>query len=200
MEPRSFLQHLNPENLEKIALETFERQCKNVPIYRSYVELLGTARPQTLQEIPFLPISFFKTHRVLPEGLAEQKTFLSSGTTLQQRSQHIVHDLAWYNSSLMLEFERVFGPADQFVIIALLPSYLENGDSSLIYMVDQLIAASQNELSGYYLSELNEVQQVYEAARKQGKRAFIFGVAYALLDLAELGLNLSEAIIQRQVA
>jgi phenylacetate-coenzyme A ligase PaaK-like adenylate-forming protein len=195
MEPRSFLQHLNPENFEKLALETFERQYKNVPIYRSYVELLGTPRPQTLQDIPFLPISFFKTHRVLPEGLTEQKTFLSSGTTLQQRSQHIVHDLAWYKSSLMLGFEREFGPADQFVFIALLPSYLENGDSSLIYMVDQLIAASQNELSGYYLSELQEVQEVYNAARQQGKRAFIFGVAYALLDLAELGLNLSEALI-----
>ena len=123
MEPRSFLQHLNPENLEKIALETFERQCKNVPIYRSYVELLGTARPQTLQEIPFLPISFFKTHRVCQDEPIVH-TFESSGTG-GNRSQHLVNDLSLYKQSFLPTFKKYLErPLEEVSILALLPSYL----------------------------------------------------------------------------
>lgn len=195
MEPSSFLQQLNPQNFEQIALETFERQYQNVSIYRAYVKLLGKPMPKSIYEIPFLPISFFKTHKVLPDGIEHQKIFLSSGTTLQQRSQHFIHDLSWYESSMMLAFQSVFGDPQQYAFIALLPSYLENGDSSLIYMVDRLIQASTNEISGYYLANLNEVGKTYNEALNAGKRPFIFGVSYALLDLAEQGLNLAQAII-----
>ncbi|MFM8595703.1 MAG: acyl transferase [Flavobacteriales bacterium] len=195
MEPSSFLRQLNPENFEQIALETFEKQFQHIAIYRAYVEMLGIPKPSTLQEIPFLPISFFKSHYVLAEGVKAQQVFLSSGTTLQQRSQHHVADLQWYEASLSLAFEKVFGAAQQYIFIALLPSYLENGDSSLIYMVDQLIKASNQPLSGYYLADLKEVEQIYQQALNAGKIPFVFGVSYALLDLAELGLQLSEAIV-----
>ena len=195
MEPSSFLLQLNPQNFEQIALETYERQFQNIAIYREYIQLLGLPRPKTIAEIPFLPISFFKTHQVLPDGVSAQKVFLSSGTTLQQRSQHHVQDLRWYDAALSIAFERVFGAAQQYAFIALLPSYLENGDSSLIYMVDKLIKASDHELSGYYLANLTEVANTYEKALQAGKIPFVFGVSYALLDLAEQGLSLSEAII-----
>jgi hypothetical protein len=195
MEPSSFLKQLNPQNFEQFALETYERQYHNIAVYRDYIQLLGFPHPKTIQEIPFLPISFFKTHQVLPSGVLAQKVFLSSGTSLQQRSQHHIQDLRWYETALTIAFERVFGAAQQYAFIALLPSYLENGDSSLIYMVDCLIAESHHEISGYYLANLAEVAATYEKALEAGKIPFIFGVSYALLDLAEKGLNLSKAII-----
>lgn len=126
---------------------------------------------------------------------AIEQTFLSSGTTQQQRSQHHITDLRWYNASLTLGFERVFGPVSDYVFIALLPSYLENGDSSLIYMVDQLIQKSGSALSGYYLSKPEAVEAVYQKTLRAGKKPFVFGVSYALLDLAEAGIELPEAHI-----
>jgi hypothetical protein len=156
---------------------------------------LGKAQPQSLKEIPFLPISFFKSHNVVPHQTAIEQTFLSSGTTQQRRSQHHITDLHWYNASLALGFERVFGPITDYVFIALLPSYLENGDSSLIYMVDQLIQKSGSVLSGYYLSNAAAVEEVYQKTLGAGKKPFVFGVSYALLDLAEAGIQLQEALI-----
>lgn len=176
-------------------MATFERQYAQIPVYRQYVDILGKAQPQSLKEIPFLPISFFKSHNVVPHQTAIEQTFLSSGTTQQRRSQHHITDLHWYNASLALGFERVFGPITDYVFIALLPSYLENGDSSLIYMVDQLIQKSGSVLSGYYLSNAAAVEEVYQKTLGAGKKPFVFGVSYALLDLAEAGIQLQEALI-----
>ncbi|MEN9742432.1 MAG: hypothetical protein RLZZ65_237 [Bacteroidota bacterium] len=195
MEARSFLQSIGPHNFEQVALETFERQYQQVEVYKQYVDLIGKASPQSIHEIPFLPISFFKTQQVLTSQKEVQKIFKSSGTTLQTRSQHFLQDLSWYDASYLQGFQNAFGPPEQFVFIALLPSYLENGDSSLVYMVDGLIKASKQALSGYYLAELNQVAEVYQEALQAGKQPFVFGVSYALLDLAELGLDLSDAII-----
>ena len=195
MDPQQFLQQIDADNFEALALATFERQYANVPIYRQYVDILGKAQPHNLREIPFLPISFFKSHKVVRREKPIEQTFLSSGTTQLQRSQHHINDLSWYNASLALGFERVFGKVSDYVFIALLPSYLENGDSSLIYMVDQLIQKSNSALSGYYLSQVEEVLSVYNQARAVGKKPFIFGVSYALLDLAEAGSQLPEALI-----
>jgi hypothetical protein len=195
MEARSFLQSIGPHNFEQVALETFERQYQQVEVYKQYVDLIGKASPQSIHEIPFLPISFFKTQQVLTSQKEVQKIFKSSGTTLQTRSQHFLQDLSWYDASYLQGFQNAFGPPEQFVFIALLPSYLENGDSSLVYMVDGLIKASKQALSGYYLAELNQVAEVYQEALQAGKQPFVFGVSYALLDLAELGLDLSDAFI-----
>ena len=195
MDPQQFLQQIDAANFEALALATFERQYANVPVYRQYVDILGKAQPHSLREIPFLPISFFKSHKVVRREKPIVQTFLSSGTTQLQRSQHHINDLSWYNASLALGFERVFGKVSDYVFIALLPSYLENGDSSLIYMVDQLIQKSNSALSGYYLSQVEEVLSVYNKARAVGKKPFIFGVSYALLDLAEAGSQLPEALI-----
>jgi hypothetical protein len=195
VDPQQYLQQIDATNFEASALATFERQYAQIPVYRQYVDILGKAHPQSLKEIPFLPISFFKSHNVVPHQTAIEQTFLSSGTTQQRRSQHHITDLHWYNASLALGFERVFGPITDYVFIALLPSYLENGDSSLIYMVDQLIQKSGSVLSGYYLSNAAAVEEVYQKTLGAGKKPFVFGVSYALLDLAEAGIQLQEALI-----
>ncbi len=195
MEPQQYLYQITASNFDEMAMATYERQYAQVPIYRQYVDMLGKARPQTLEEIPFLPIAFFKSHQIVLGENPIQQTFLSSGTTQQFRSQHHITDLNWYNASLLLGFERVFGPASDYVFIALLPSYLENGDSSLIYMVDQLIQKSGTEFSGYYLNDPKEVQTAYMRALNSGKKPFVFGVAYALIDLVESGLELPNAVI-----
>ena len=195
MDPQQYLQQIDATNFEASALATFERQYAQNPVYRQYVDIICKAQPKSIQEIPFLPISFFKSHSVVQHEKAIEQTFLSSGTTQQLRSQHHISDLRWYNASLTLGFERVFGPVSEYVFIALLPSYLENGDSSLIYMVDQLIQKSGSALSGYYLSKPEAVEAVYQKTLRAGKKPFVFGVSYALLDLAEAGIELPEAFI-----
>lgn len=195
MNPSEFLQSINTENFEQIALATFARQYATLPVYRQYVDILGKQNPKHLNEIPFIPIEFFKQHQVVCQDLPIVKTFQSSGTTQQRRSQHCISDLRWYDASLLLGFERVFGNPTDYVFIALLPSYLENGDSSLIYMVDQLIQKSNSSLSGYYLSKVEEVNNAYQLALAQGKKPFIFGVSYALLDLAETKVQLSQGLV-----
>ncbi len=193
MDPYEFLKQIDAANFEAQALATFERQYASIPVYRQYVDLLGKTKPTNLSEIPFLPIDFFKTQQLTPAAATLIKTFKSSGTTQQIRSQHHLTDLRWYDASLIFGFERVFGKVSDYVFIALLPSYLENGDSSLIYMVDQLIQKSNSSLSGYYLSQVEEVQAIYNQALTQGKKPFVFGVSYALLDLAESGSPLPQA-------
>lgn len=195
MDARQYLQQINAANFEALALVTFERQYASVPIYRKYADLLGKNKPNSLAQIPFLPIDFFKSQQISLQGRVVEKIFLSSGTTQHNRSQHHINDLRWYNASLILGFERVFGAISDYVFIALLPSYLENGDSSLIYMVDQLIQKSNSALSGYYLSQVAEVLSVYNKARAIGKKPFVFGVSYALLDLAQAACHLPEALV-----
>lgn len=195
MDAQQFLQHINSANFEALALATFERQYAHVPVYRQYADLIGKAQPKSLAEIPFLPIDFFKSQQVSIADTEIVKTFQSSGTTQQIRSKHHLTDLSWYNASLTLGFERVFGPVSDYIFIALLPSYLENGDSSLIYMVDQLIQKSGSTLSGYYLSSPLAVDEVYKKTLSKGKKPFVFGVSYALLDLAEAGIELPMAFI-----
>jgi len=193
--PTEFLNSINAENFEQAALATFVRQYATLPIYKQYVDILGRQNPKRLAEIPCVPIEFFKLHQVVCQDLPIVKTFQSSGTTQQIRSKHYITDLSWYDASLLLGFERVFGSPKEYVFIALLPSYLENGDSSLIYMVDKLIQKSNNSLSGYYLSQMDEVLSVYNQALAQGRKPFVFGVSHALLDLAQSAVQLPEALV-----
>ena len=195
MDALHYLRQIDSRNFETEALATFKRQYAQIPVYRQYSDLIGIQDPQSLSEIPFLPIAFFKSHEVLASGCSAEQIFLSSGTTQPMRSRHLVADLSVYRASLTLGFERFFGAVSDYVFIALLPSYLENGDSSLIYMVDQLIQKSGSALSGYYLAQEDQVQEIYFKALAAGKKPFVFGVSYALLDLAEKKLKLPEALI-----
>lgn len=184
----------NAAEFEAVALEIFQFQFTHVPIYREFVSQLGKTKPQRLEEIPFLPIEFFKTHKVLADEYEAALEFKSSGTQ-GPRSTHFVARPDLYERSFNLGYDQLIGKPEEQVILALLPNYLEQGSSSLVYMVDHLIRRSGSELSGFFLNEHEALIERYRAAQKLGKKVVIFGVSYALLDLAELKPDLSEATI-----
>lgn len=179
----------------KFALEIFDFQKENIPIYKTYIEQLNKPKPTHFTEIPCLPISFFKSHSVCKENIAPEAIFKSSGTTGQVRSQHFVEDLSIYKQSFQIAYKKLIGNPSEQVILALLPNYVEQGESSLVYMVDQLIQATKNRLSGFLLNNLSEIEKRYLKAIQSNKKVVIFGVSYALLDLAESTIDLSKALI-----
>ncbi len=182
-------------DFEKIALEVYRFQIEHCEIYRDFVKQLNRKTPEKISEIPFLPISFFKTHEVRSKTKETEILFMSSGTAGSERSKHFVESLKMYEISFLKSYINQIGnPADQ-IILALLPNYIEQGNSSLVYMVDHLIKATKNQFSGFYLDNLTDLIQAYEKAISTGKGVVIFGVSYALLDLAELKPNLSKARI-----
>ena len=196
MNPREYLLSTNTDNFEERALALFHHQYQNVSVYRSYVDLIHRNKPKTLNEIPFLPISFFKTARIVDEETAKMDLhFQSSGTGNSGRSQHFVRNKQWSDDSFSSGFTHFFGPVEDYVVLALLPNYVDQGDSSLVYMVNTLIQHSKQDLSGFILNEPSSLVDRYQEAISEGKKVIIFGVSYALLDLAELKIDLSEAII-----
>jgi phenylacetate-coenzyme A ligase PaaK-like adenylate-forming protein len=187
---------LDTNSFEEKALEIFRFQVSQCDVYRQYVRLLGREEPKSIHEIPFLPIQFFKSHEVLSKPKTGNETlFLSSGTGSIGRSRHLVSDVSIYEQSFLKSYELQFGDPENQVILALLPNYIQQGNSSLIYMVNDLINQTENELSGFLLNDFNEIRERYESAMSSGKKVVIFGVSYALLDLAEQGFDLSKAII-----
>ncbi len=180
---------------EELAIELFHFQFKHCEIYRLFAEKIGRTKPYKLSEIPFLPISFFKTHHVSCSIYNEDLLFLSSGTTQTGRSRHPVFSSEIYERSFENIYRQFIGPPEEQVILALLPNYMEQGNSSLVYMVDFLIKKSDCLLSSFVLNNTEELVQKYHAALKLEKKVVIIGVSYALLDLAELGLDFSKALI-----
>lgn len=188
------LEQISDTNFEQKALELFYFQAENLSVYKEYLNLLNcdVSRIKSITDIPFLPISFFKSREVIVNGAKPEITFLSSGTTNSSRSKHLVSDLTCYEESFQLGFKHFYGDISNYVIQALLPSYLENGNSSLIYMVNHFIEKSKHELSGFVTEEsLKE-----NISKLEGKKVLLIGVSYALLDLAEKGnLDLNNYII-----
>jgi phenylacetate-coenzyme A ligase PaaK-like adenylate-forming protein len=183
------------DEFEAIALKIFHYQYQHNPIYRAYVESLNKSNPQTLEEIPFLPIEFFKTHQVYCGEQDQELLFKSSGTTGMIRSQHFVANAQLYRNSFFTAYRQLIGNPEEQVILALLPNYIEQGESSLVYMVDHLIRETQDSSSGFLLNEAYLIEERYFDALKRKKKVILFGVSYALLDLAEKGIDLSEALI-----
>jgi hypothetical protein len=181
------LSSINSSNFTAMALEIFRFQAKKNPVYAEFIDLLKThpEKVNQLEEIPFLPVDFFKTHEVYCAENKPEKVFLSSGTTQQQRSRHLVADLNLYKESFVSGFEHFYGKTTDYCILALLPSYLENPDSSLIYMIDELIALSKDSGSRYLLGNEKETASILKQQQKNGKKTIVIGVTYALLDLAE---------------
>lgn len=185
----------NEADFNALALEIYRYQSQNIPVYSQYIQGLNKPAPTHYSEIPFLPISFFKTHHVCKADIVPQVVFKSSGTTGQSRSQHFVEDVTIYEKSFFQAYELLIGKPDEHVVLALLPSYLEQGESSLVYMVEHLVQATNSDLSGFLLNSPDEIVQRYQAALASNKKVVIFGVSYALLDLAEQNINLSKATI-----
>ncbi|MFM7812965.1 MAG: acyl transferase [Flavobacteriales bacterium] len=170
-------------------LELFQFQSRMVPIYTSFIEALkiNPAEIRRIQDIPFLPIEFFKTHRVLAAGFQPAICFTSSGTTGSVISQHAVSHPEIYKKSFQLGFHMAFPEhiKQGTAILGLLPSYLERSGSSLVYMVEQLIQDSNEADSGFFLHNQEELFQVIQRREAQGKSSILLGVTYALLDFAE---------------
>jgi hypothetical protein len=169
------------------ALEIFAFQYQYNPVYSSYVDRLGInpGRVKKVHEIPFLPINFFKTHIVQATSFEPELIFESSGTTQSQKSKHWIRSLSIYKQSFMEGFERFYGPVSDWCILGLLPSYLENGHSSLVCMVADLIKASGQSESGFYLYEHQQLYEVIRQLEQEGRKTLLIGVTYALMDFAE---------------
>ncbi|WP_047788074.1 acyltransferase [Tenacibaculum mesophilum] len=186
------------EDFNKTALQVFKHQFTNNKVYRSFCDLIYVhpSDVHTIEQIPFLPIQFFKTREVLSSTNEIQETFTSSGTTGSTTSKHLVTDLSWYETSYLKGFEHFYGNIEDYVVLALLPNYLERKGSSLIYMVEDLIKRSQHPESGFYLNNLDELAQKLTNLDSQGKKVLLIGVSFALLDLVEqYEFNLSNTII-----
>ena len=179
------------------ALQIFEFQYDNNPVYQEFVNHLkvNPSEIKQIADIPFLPISFFKTHEVKSTAIEAAVVFESSGTTGQLRSRHFVPDTGLYELSFLKGFEHFYGPIDDYIIMGLLPSYHENEHSSLIYMVDHLINWSAHPASGFFLNDQERLIKTVNRYRKE-KKILIIGVSYALLDLAEkFQPDLSDCIV-----
>ena len=176
----------NQDEFEQIALEIYRFQYDNVVIYNQYAKILGKS-PDTVKsiyDIPFLPIEFYKKYKIHVKGIPVEKEFLSSGTT-GARSTHYVCDMGLYQDSYEKCFESFFGSQSQYLILGLLPSYLENQGSSLVWMVDQMIKKSKYKESGFFLNNYAELAELLKYHAVVGTEIILIGVTYALLELAD---------------
>ena len=177
----------NKEQFEQTALPVFRYQAENCAIYRQFLDGLkiDLERVDTVEKIPFLPIEFFKSHRILSSNNTVEVTFTSSGTTGMVTSSHQVTDKTWYEDSFRNAFRLFYGDIRDYTVLALLPSYLEREGSSLIYMVDDLIKQSDNQDSGFFLYNHEELYQ--QLIKQQGaqKPTLLIGVTFGLLDFIE---------------
>ena len=175
----------NDAEFEMLALSIFDYQMESNSIYAPYAALILKGKaPNNIFEIPFLPISFFKTEQIICQGRAVEEVFLSSRTSGDQ-SKHLVSDISLYRESYLKAFELFYGDITQYCILSLLPNYREREGSSLIYMVDDLISKSKHEQSGFYLNDYESLSMRLQKLEKEGQKTILFGVSYALLDLAE---------------
>ncbi|MSP85123.1 MAG: acyl transferase [Flavobacteriaceae bacterium] len=177
----------SPKQFEKIALKVFRFQYENNLVYKEFCNLMNTnvQEVKSLQQIPFLPIQFFKSHTIISNRDAIQKTFTSSGTTGVINSRHCVTDISLYEESYQKGFAQFYGNIEDYVILALLPSYLGREGSSLIYMIKDLIKKTNNPESGFYLHNHEALIEKLIALDKSGQNVILIGVTYALLDLIE---------------
>lgn len=175
------------KQFEKIALKVFRFQYENNLVYREFCDFLkiNFQKVKSLEQIPFLPIQFFKTHKVVSNKNLIQETFSSSGTTGTITSKHYVTEVALYEESYRKGFSQFYGNIEDYVVLALLPSYLERDGSSLIYMVEDLIKMTHNPESGFYLHNHEELIEKLIRLDNAGQNVILIGVTYALLDLIE---------------
>jgi phenylacetate-coenzyme A ligase PaaK-like adenylate-forming protein len=189
----------NHAEFEKLALEIFNLQYNHNTIYKAFVDALGIKSNDvnTLTKIPFLPIEFFKTQKVITEILEANNiiTFTSSGTTQTGTSYHYVNDITLYEKSFTKCFNLFFGKPSDYCVLALLPSYLERTGSSLVYMAQKLISDSNHNQSGFYLDNYDDLIKTIDLLKQQKQKTLLLGVSYALLDLAEKNISLPDTFI-----
>lgn len=178
----------NEQDFEKAALAVFHFQAKHNEVYKRYIYLLkvNVEAVTSIEKIPFLPIHFFKQFQVVSGKFEPAIVFTSSGTTGMTKSSHFVKDEQLYIKSFLQCFRQFYGHESEYTFICLLPSYLDRAGSSLIYMMDYLVKASNKPLSGFY-PQVNEafIQAITALQKDQTQKVFFIGVTFALLELAE---------------
>jgi phenylacetate-coenzyme A ligase PaaK-like adenylate-forming protein len=171
------------------ALALFRRQAAENVLYRNWCQSLNCVPESVtaLTDIPFLPITFFKTHEVVTGAWTApaELVFTSSGTTGTVNSKHLVRDKKLYEQSLLQGFEQFYGPPADWTFLALLPSYLERGGSSLVYMAEVLMRESRQAGNGFFLHDFESLARELAAGEQAGRKTLLLGVTYALLDFAE---------------
>ncbi len=187
MDVRRIFNCNSPEEFNDLALEVFGHQYNNNLVYKEFCDFLKKpfSTVKHYSQIPFLPIEFFKSKRIISGSGAPELQFTSSGTTGSNISTHYLLDAEVYRSSYLQAFEFFYGPVTDYCILALLPSYLERKGSSLIYMVDDLIAKSGHSMSGFYLNNLEELADILKTLNQAGEKVLFIGVSFALLEMAE---------------
>lgn len=195
---RERLFNVNQDNFESLALEVFRWQVSENPLYRKFVSHLPID-PDTvkrLEDIPFIPIDFFKDHDIRTGDWHEALTFFSSGTTGSIRSQHRLDAPDFYKQNSRRIFESFYGPLGSFHIVALLPSYLEREGSSLVFMADDFIKQSDSTHSGFFLKDDERLLKTLNLLTKAAGKKLLLGVTFALTDLAERHeMDLSDFIV-----
>ena len=188
----------NHSDFKKQCLDIYHFQYQNNYVYQNYCNMIceNPININEINKIPFLPISFFKTKKILSVDKFE-KVFYSSGTTTKSRSKHFISDLKLYQESFINNFRLNYGDINQYTIIALLPNYYENKDSSLIYMVERLIKLTKSNESGFYLDDYSKLSKtLIELEIKNDRKTILIGVPYALLDLIDFNqFELNNTII-----
>ena len=177
----------NISDFESLAIDVFRFQHKNNSIYRRFADALrvDAGQVKVLDQIPFLPVNFFKTHLIQSTAFEPEVIFESSGTTQNINSKHYVKDTSLYTQSFLKGFEQFYGNPGNYCIIGLLPSYLERRHSSLVVMVDELIRQSRHDKSGFYLNEYDQLADTLQELEKGKQKTLLIGVTFALLDFAE---------------
>ncbi|MDO6595491.1 acyl transferase [Oceanihabitans sp. 2_MG-2023] len=177
----------NQTEFDTVALQVFKFQFENNAVYRSFCDLLyiHPSDIKRIEDIPFLPISFFKSHEILSASEEIEQTFSSSGTTGSITSKHQVTNVSVYEESFRSGFKHFYGNIEDYTILALLPNYLEREGSSLVYMFNDLIKKSKKPQSGFYLDNLSELKSKLQTLDVQGEKVLLIGVSFALLDLIE---------------
>jgi phenylacetate-coenzyme A ligase PaaK-like adenylate-forming protein len=184
---KEIFKKLHHRTFEELAISAFFFQYTNNYVYRQFCDLLkiNPSDISKLSEIPFLPTSFFKTHKVLSDSTDNLTVFSSSTTTGTTPSQHFVSDLNLYKDSFRKSFELFYGAPENFTILALLPSYLEREGSSLILMVEELIKMTGKKESGFFLYDFESLALQIKELELKKEKYILLGVSFALLDFAE---------------
>lgn len=189
---------VSPVDFEQMALSIFRHQYQQCEVYAKWVDYLKINPDSVLaaQDIPFLPIEFFKKFKI-SDGTITASTlcFKSSATTSQIQAQHFVLDPLLYKKSFITTFENKYGSASDYCILALLPNYLQRGNSSLVYMVDELIRQSGHSYSGFFLDNIDELIAIIKNLKNTAQKVLLIGVSYALMDLCDKGIHLSDNFI-----
>jgi cyclophilin family peptidyl-prolyl cis-trans isomerase len=188
----------SPDNFNDLAMEIFHYQYAFNKVYKDFTDQLGVMpkNVQSVEQIPFMPVEFFKEHKIITGDFHTETVFYSSGTTGNVQSKHYIIDTELYKKSFTNTFMYFYGNVREYYLLALLPSYLERKRSSLIYMINELISQSRDEDSGFYMHDHETLAEKLRQSKKHKKKLMLFGVSFALMELVEkYTFDIPEAII-----